>query len=205
MDTVAPTPYCAMQRQVDDSYPKGRRHYWKSAFVKTLPDDVIDLAIESADTSPSPLNVIMIEVIRRCSCPRPRRRNRFRTPRRAVQPGHPGHLRQFRHRRRTKGVGPRGLAEGSSVFNRRRVRQLHVGGGRRAFGIQRRAIPAPCQDQSAVRSRESVPLQSKHSACEDVGLSSARSGIQPKQSIVEARSLLLMALPAVSRPHNHFT
>ncbi len=62
MDTVAPMEYCAMQRQVDVSYPKGQRHYWKSSFVKTLSDDVIDLAIESANTSPSPLNVIMIEV-----------------------------------------------------------------------------------------------------------------------------------------------
>jgi FAD/FMN-containing dehydrogenase len=62
MDTVAPMPYCAMQKQVDVSYPKGQRHYWKSAFLKTLPDDVIDLSIESADASPSSLNVIMIEV-----------------------------------------------------------------------------------------------------------------------------------------------
>ena len=62
MDTVAPMTYCAMQRQVDVSYPKGQRHYWKSAFLKTLPDDVIDLVIESASASPSPLNVIMIEV-----------------------------------------------------------------------------------------------------------------------------------------------
>ena len=62
MDTVAPMSYCAMQQQVDVSYPKGQRHYWKSAFVRTLSDDVIDLAIESARTSPSPLNVIMVEL-----------------------------------------------------------------------------------------------------------------------------------------------
>lgn len=61
MDTVAPMPYCAMQRQVDVSYPKGQRHYWKSAFLKTLTDDVIDLVIETMGTSPSPWNVIMIE------------------------------------------------------------------------------------------------------------------------------------------------
>ena len=62
MDTVAPMEYCAMQRQVDVSYPKGQRHYWKSTFVKTLSDDVLDLAIDSANTSPSIMNVIMIEV-----------------------------------------------------------------------------------------------------------------------------------------------
>jgi FAD/FMN-containing dehydrogenase len=62
MDTVAPMEYCAMQRQVDVSYPKGQRHYWKSTFVKTLSDEVLDLVVESANTSPSPLNVIMVEV-----------------------------------------------------------------------------------------------------------------------------------------------
>lgn len=62
MDTVAPMEYCEMQRQVDVSYPKGQRHYWKSTFVKTLSDDVIDLVVESANTSPSPMNVIMVEV-----------------------------------------------------------------------------------------------------------------------------------------------
>jgi FAD/FMN-containing dehydrogenase len=61
MDTVARVPYCTMQRQVDVSYPKGQRHYWKSAFLKTLTDDVIDLAIETVRTSPSALNTMMIE------------------------------------------------------------------------------------------------------------------------------------------------
>ena len=60
-DTVARMPYCAMQRQVDVSYPKGHRHYWKSAFLKGLTDDVIDLVIEAVSTSPSPLNTIMFE------------------------------------------------------------------------------------------------------------------------------------------------
>ncbi|HEX4156431.1 MAG TPA: FAD-binding oxidoreductase [Acidobacteriaceae bacterium] len=61
VDTVAPMSYCAMQQQFDVSYPKGQRHYWKSAFLKTLPDEVIDLAIESAGNAPSLMNVIMFE------------------------------------------------------------------------------------------------------------------------------------------------
>jgi FAD/FMN-containing dehydrogenase len=61
VDTVARMPYCAMQRQLDVSYPKGRRHYWKSAFLKGLTDDVINLVIEAMSTSPSPLNTIMLE------------------------------------------------------------------------------------------------------------------------------------------------
>ncbi len=61
MDTVARIPYCTMQQQVDVSYPKGMRHYWKSAFLNTLTDEVIDLVIDVVRTSPSPLNTMMLE------------------------------------------------------------------------------------------------------------------------------------------------
>jgi FAD/FMN-containing dehydrogenase len=62
VDTVARIPYCTMQQQLDASYPKGQRHYWKSAFVDNLTDSVIDLMIETAAMSPSPSNSIMLEV-----------------------------------------------------------------------------------------------------------------------------------------------
>jgi FAD/FMN-containing dehydrogenase len=61
MDTVARIPYCAVQRQLDVSYPKGLRHYWKSAFLKSVTDDVIDLLIETVSTAPSPFNSIVLE------------------------------------------------------------------------------------------------------------------------------------------------
>ena len=61
MDTVARMPYCAIQRQVDVAYPKGMLHYWKSAFLQTVTEDVIDLMIEPMSTSPSPLNTILLE------------------------------------------------------------------------------------------------------------------------------------------------
>jgi FAD/FMN-containing dehydrogenase len=61
MDTVARIPYCAVQRQLDANFPKGLRHYWKSAFLKSVTDDVIDLMIESASTGPSPFNSILLE------------------------------------------------------------------------------------------------------------------------------------------------
>lgn len=61
MDTVGRMPYCSMQRQIDLSYPKGQRHYWKSAFLKSLTDDVIDLMIETVSMSPSPLNALLVE------------------------------------------------------------------------------------------------------------------------------------------------
>ena len=61
VDTVARIPYCTMQRQLDASYPKGMRNYWKSAFLKQLGDDTIDLAIEGIRTSPSTMNTVAIE------------------------------------------------------------------------------------------------------------------------------------------------
>jgi FAD/FMN-containing dehydrogenase len=61
MDTVARVPYCVMQRQLDVSYPKGLRNYWKSAFVNDLTDDLIGLLIESMRDTPSDRDQILIE------------------------------------------------------------------------------------------------------------------------------------------------
>lgn len=61
MDTVTRIPYCAVQRQLDVSYPKGLRHYWKSAFLKSVTDEVIDLMIENVRTAPSPFNSVVLE------------------------------------------------------------------------------------------------------------------------------------------------
>ena len=61
LDSVARIPYCAVQQQLDASYPKGMRNYWKSAFLKQLGDEVIDLAIEGMRTSPSPTNTVALE------------------------------------------------------------------------------------------------------------------------------------------------
>lgn len=61
VDTVARIPYCAVQRQLDASFPKGVRHYWKSAFLRSVTDEVIEVMIESVRTEPSPLNSILLE------------------------------------------------------------------------------------------------------------------------------------------------
>ena len=61
VDTVTRIPYCVMQRQLDASYPKGIRNYWKSAFLKQLSDDTIDLVIDGMQASPSPMNQVALE------------------------------------------------------------------------------------------------------------------------------------------------
>ncbi len=61
LDTVARVPYCALQQQLDVSYPKGLRNYWKSAFLKELSDEVIGTLIEAMRNTPSDRDHIAIE------------------------------------------------------------------------------------------------------------------------------------------------
>jgi len=46
---------------LDDGFPRGALNYWKSSFVESLDDELIDLAIERFATTPSPLNAILFE------------------------------------------------------------------------------------------------------------------------------------------------
>jgi FAD/FMN-containing dehydrogenase len=47
------TPFPAMQALFDPFFPKGLQWYWKSDFVKTLPDEAIDVHIQQAGRAPS--------------------------------------------------------------------------------------------------------------------------------------------------------
>ena len=61
VDTVAQVPYCALQQQLDASYPKGLRNYWKSAFLQGLTDEVIGTLIEAMRDTPSDRDQVVIE------------------------------------------------------------------------------------------------------------------------------------------------
>lgn len=58
-DTVAWVPYTKAQSQLDASYPKGLRNYWKSAFLSTLTDELIDLLVERTVDAPAMSHVII--------------------------------------------------------------------------------------------------------------------------------------------------
>jgi FAD/FMN-containing dehydrogenase len=58
---VGPMPYPVMNTLLDDGFPRGALNYWKSSFVGRLDDELIDLAIERFETTPSPLNAILLE------------------------------------------------------------------------------------------------------------------------------------------------
>jgi hypothetical protein len=53
-------PYTEFQQLFDEDYPDGMRYYWKSLYLKSFSDDVIDRGIEWAEAAPSPLSTIDI-------------------------------------------------------------------------------------------------------------------------------------------------
>lgn len=46
--------YCALQRSIDDRYPGGRQHYWKSTFLSHISADAIATMLHFAATRPGP-------------------------------------------------------------------------------------------------------------------------------------------------------
>jgi len=61
MVAVEPMPFPAMQSILDDAFPSGTRNYWKSAFVKDLPDDAIDVIVEQGKGMTSPMSGLLVE------------------------------------------------------------------------------------------------------------------------------------------------
>lgn len=53
--------YPEMQRLLDDAFPVGRRHYWKTTYLDRLSTEVIATLAESFQNAPSQLSVILIE------------------------------------------------------------------------------------------------------------------------------------------------
>ena len=61
-DMVQRMPYLAMQTMLDVASPYGMlRSYWKSHFLRDLPDDAIDAFVRSAEACTSPRTMVVIE------------------------------------------------------------------------------------------------------------------------------------------------
>ena len=58
---LGPMPYSVMNTILDDGYPRGALNYWKSSFVESLSDELIDTLIEAFATSPSSRTAIALE------------------------------------------------------------------------------------------------------------------------------------------------
>jgi FAD/FMN-containing dehydrogenase len=60
-DLVAPITYEQQQTLLDDGFPFGLQNYWKSEFLKSLPDEAIDVLVEQYSAVPSPLSALVLE------------------------------------------------------------------------------------------------------------------------------------------------
>jgi FAD/FMN-containing dehydrogenase len=60
-DMMQPMPYTGMQALFGPSFPWNNRNYWKSAYLRELPDAAIETLIEQANRCPSPLSMAIVE------------------------------------------------------------------------------------------------------------------------------------------------
>jgi FAD/FMN-containing dehydrogenase len=59
--------YLALQGVIDERFPEGRQHYWKSNFVRQLSDEAIEVMLHFAATRPSPGAIHSAAGASRCS------------------------------------------------------------------------------------------------------------------------------------------
>ena len=60
-DLIRELPYVEMQSLLDEGWPHGRRHYWKSSFLDELGEDVIDVMVRLAVEKPSPWSLVVLQ------------------------------------------------------------------------------------------------------------------------------------------------
>jgi FAD/FMN-containing dehydrogenase len=60
-DMVGPITYEQQQQLLDEGFPFGLQNYWKSEFLKSLPDEAIDTIVAQFNKVPSPLSAIVLE------------------------------------------------------------------------------------------------------------------------------------------------
>jgi FAD/FMN-containing dehydrogenase len=61
LDAIQPMPFTAMQTMLDGAFPDRSHNYWKSAFLKELTDDVIDILVAHGNRMASPHSSIVLE------------------------------------------------------------------------------------------------------------------------------------------------
>jgi len=61
VDAIERKPYCDVNAQFDFGFPDGALNYWKSSFLKSLPDEAITQIVEDFAAAPSRMTVLLIE------------------------------------------------------------------------------------------------------------------------------------------------
>lgn len=62
MVAVQPMPFPAMQSILDDGFPSGTRNYWKSAYLREMSDEAIDVLVEQAKGMTTPMSALLVEL-----------------------------------------------------------------------------------------------------------------------------------------------
>src|SRR6185503_3344870 len=60
-DQVQEMPYPALQSMLDEGFPSGLHVYWRSDFLKGLPDEALDTLVDRFNAITSPLSALLIE------------------------------------------------------------------------------------------------------------------------------------------------
>ena len=63
-DQVAEMPYPALQSMLDAGFPSGLQVYWRSDFLKGLPDEAIDMLCDRFASITSPLSALLHRTVR---------------------------------------------------------------------------------------------------------------------------------------------
>jgi FAD/FMN-containing dehydrogenase len=58
---IGPMPYTALQSMLDAGFPTGLQVHWRSEFVTSIPDALVDAAVSAFERVPSPLSAILFE------------------------------------------------------------------------------------------------------------------------------------------------
>lgn len=61
LDQVGPMPYLALQTALDDGFPRGRRYYAKSAFIREIHDGLIEGMTQHYASVPSPHTIFLLQ------------------------------------------------------------------------------------------------------------------------------------------------
>ena len=61
VDALQPMPFPVMQKLLNGACPNGNQNYWKSCFLSDLSSRAIEVLIDHANKSTSPLSVVIIE------------------------------------------------------------------------------------------------------------------------------------------------
>ena len=60
-DLIRPMKYVEMQSLVDEAWPPGRLHYWKSSFLRAWKDEAIETIVHYSTAMPSPMSFVLFQ------------------------------------------------------------------------------------------------------------------------------------------------